>query len=81
MSRYLIRVEGQLSPGVTSAFPSLDSRQFAHTIVHGQLPDQSALAGVLDHLHRLGVEVVAVHRIPRCRIDDLADLSRTRAGA
>ena len=79
MSRYLIRVEGQLSPGITSAFPSLQSQQFDQTIVHGELPDQSALAGVLDQLRRLGVDVVDVHRIPRHDHDDQLDVSQTQA--
>jgi hypothetical protein len=81
MSRYLIRVEGELSAAATSAFPSLDSRQFDQSVVHGPLPDQCALAGVLDHLRRLGVDVVDVHRLPRCDVDELADRSPTRAGA
>ena len=81
MSRYLIRVQGRLSPGVTSAFPSLDCRQFDQTIVHGPLPDQSALAGVLDHLRRLGVDVVEVHRIPRDDEGDLTNDTQTQASA
>jgi hypothetical protein len=81
MSRYLIRVEGQLSPGVTSAFPSLDSQQYAETVLHGQLEDQSALAGVLEHLRRLGVDVVEVHRIPGRRAAELARVDQPSARA
>ena len=64
MSQYVIRVEGQLSPGVASAFPSLDAVQHTQTVLHGSLADQSALARVLDQLRTLGVEVIAVHRLP-----------------
>jgi hypothetical protein len=34
------------------------------TVLHGQLPDQSALAGVLSHLDELGIEIVDVTLVP-----------------
>ena len=63
-SRYLIRVEGLLSPELTSAFPALESFQQAQTVLQGPIVDQSTLAGVLARLQTLGVDVVEVHRIP-----------------
>ena len=67
MSRYVIRVEGLLSAGLTSAFPSLDTTQQSHTVLHGRLEDQSDLARVLARLRSLDVDVVEVHRIPERR--------------
>jgi hypothetical protein len=63
MSRYLIRVEGTLSAGLTSAFPSLDATRHAQVVVSGQLSGRSELAGVLRQLEGRGVEVTEVHRI------------------
>jgi hypothetical protein len=63
MSQYVIRVEGQLSPDLTSAFPSLDAEQHTQTLLQGPLEDPSALARVLDQLRALGVDVIAVHRL------------------
>jgi hypothetical protein len=74
MGHYVIRVEGSLSAGLTSAFPSLVADQHAETVVYGLLEDQSALAGVLDRLRCLGVDVVEVLRLP-----DLAALSEPAA--
>ena len=34
------------------------------TVLHGRLPDQSALAGVLAHLDELGIEIVDVSLVP-----------------
>ena len=64
MGHYVIRVEGKLSKGFVSAFPALESREHAHTVLHGTLEDQAALSGVLAQLRTLGVDVVEVHRIP-----------------
>ena len=64
MGRYLIRVEGLLSSGLTSAFPSLHASQHAQTMLAGRLEDQSSLAGILKHLEDQGVDVVGVHRLP-----------------
>lgn len=65
MGHYVIRVEGELSEGFVSAFPGLESRRRAQTVLHGSLEDQSALTGVLAHLRMLGVDIVEVHRIPK----------------
>jgi hypothetical protein len=63
MSRYLIRVDGTLSAGLTSAFPSLDAFCHAEVVVHGRLSGSSELARVLRQLEGRGVEVTEVHRI------------------
>jgi hypothetical protein len=64
MGRYLIRVEGLLSSGLTSAFPSLHASQHAQTMLAGDLENQSSLADVLKRLEDLGIDVVGVHRLP-----------------
>jgi hypothetical protein len=34
-------------------------------VLHGDLPDQAALASVLDYLDELGVEIVELTRVPQ----------------
>lgn len=64
MARYVIRVEGLLSPSLTSAFPTLESNLHAQTEVRGSFVDPSQLAAVLEQLRDAGVDVVGVHRLP-----------------
>lgn len=65
MTHYVIRVSGALSDDLLSAFPSLRSdREPVRTVLHGELPDQAALTGVLDHLDELGVQIVEVMQVP-----------------
>jgi hypothetical protein len=67
MAHYVIRVNGDLSPELTRAFPSLTAdREPAQTVLHGDLEDQSALAGVLNHLDTLGITIVEVVQVPSC---------------
>ena len=48
MVPYLIRVDGCLGPTLLTAFPALTSeRQGRDTVLTGELPDSSALYGVL----------------------------------
>ena len=64
MTHYVIRVAGQLSDDLLTAFPHLLAMQLRQTLLHGQLPDQAALTGVLNHLDELGVEIVEVLIVP-----------------
>jgi len=65
MTHYVIRVKGDLSPELTSVFPSLTAdREPAQTVLHGELVDQSALAGVLNFLDTLGITIVEVVQVP-----------------
>ena len=65
MTHYVIRVAGQLSDDLLTAFPHLlADEQPLQTLLHGQLPDQAALTGVLNHLDELGVEIVEVLLVP-----------------
>ena len=63
MSRYIIRVDGMLSAGLTSAFPSLDAICGEDIVVHGRLNGSSELGRVLRQLESRGVQVTEVHRI------------------
>jgi hypothetical protein len=65
MTEYVIRLKGDLSSELTDAFPSLTAdREPAQTVLHGDLDDQAALAGVLNHLDTLGVAIVGVLQVP-----------------
>lgn len=73
---YLIRVKGMLGPERSAWFDGIcvSSQPGGETVLAGQVRDQAALHGILDRLHDLGLELLAV----RC-LD--ADLSMgTRAG-
>jgi hypothetical protein len=65
MTQYVIRVGGWLSDELVTAFPQLlATPQPVSTILHGELPDQAALASVLDFLDELGVEIIDVTKVP-----------------
>jgi hypothetical protein len=63
-SSYEIRVAGTLPPEVLLDFERLTaSVEPAGTLVHGQLPDQAALHGLLARLEVFGVQVLEVRRL------------------
>jgi hypothetical protein len=65
MAQYVIRVTGHLSDDLLTAFPSLLATVApVTTVLYGSLPDQSALAGVLDRLDELGVQIVEMIQVP-----------------
>jgi hypothetical protein len=65
MVRYVIRVDGALSPDLLTAFPQLlASSEPVSTVLEGTLPDQAALSSVLDRLDELGVTITDVARLP-----------------
>jgi hypothetical protein len=63
---YQVRVQGALDPqwsdflGDMSIVTEYPDGQKPVTILTGRLPDQSALAGVLDGLHDLGFALLSV---------------------
>ena len=63
MGEYLIRVEGRLSDELAASFPTLDSSPRQQTVLHGAISDQASLAEILEHLRRIGVDVLDVHRV------------------
>ncbi len=61
---YEIRITGILPPEALRDFEDLaPSIKPVGTIVHGQLPDQAALHGLLARLEMLGVQVLEVRRL------------------
>jgi hypothetical protein len=71
MGHYVIRVNGNLSRELTDAFPSLAAdAEPAQTVLHGYLADQAALAGILNHLDMLGVDIIEVMQVPPARQPD-----------
>jgi hypothetical protein len=61
---YEIRVRGLLGPTLLEAFPDLAAhRQGQDTLLRGQLPDQSALYGVIHQLEALGLELLEVRTL------------------
>jgi len=65
VTHYVIRVTGALSEELLTAFPDLlVNREPVQTVLHGELPDQAALTGVLDHLDELGVQILEVVQVP-----------------
>jgi hypothetical protein len=62
---YEIRVRGRLSDSLVAAFEGMQaSVEPPETVLHGPVPDQAALYGVLDRIQALGLELVEVRRLP-----------------
>lgn len=65
MSHYLIRVDGELSSELTSAFPQFRGRvELVQTVLCGDVADAAELVGIINHLNAIGVEIVDVVRVP-----------------
>lgn len=65
MANYLIRVEGEISRELLSAFPQLRTDvELVQTVLCGSVTDAAELTGILNHLNEMGVEIVNVVRIP-----------------
>jgi hypothetical protein len=63
-SSYEIRITGILPPEALLDFEELiASVEPVETVVHGRLPDQAALHGLLARLELLGVQVLEVRRL------------------
>jgi hypothetical protein len=68
MDQYLIRVDGRLPDDALKGFESLSVvPQGVQTVLSGDLPDQAALAGILDYLTELGIVIVDVVKVPTAR--------------
>jgi hypothetical protein len=63
-SYYEIRVVGVLPPEALLDYERLSaSVEPVETVLHGSLPDQAALQGLLARLETFGVQVVEVRRL------------------
>jgi hypothetical protein len=66
MEQYEIRVRGRMTPAVLARFEGLRSEvEPVETVLHGPLPDQAALHGMIELVRALGLELVEVRRMPR----------------
>jgi len=64
MGQYVIRIDGPLPADALARFEDLSvSAMTMQTELSGELPDQAALAGVLDRLDELGVVIVEVLKV------------------
>lgn len=64
--RYEIRVDGQLSETLTSAFPELDHVMMSgHTVLFGHVVDEAHLYGLLARCQALGLRVLEMRQPPQ----------------
>jgi hypothetical protein len=62
---YEIRIKGRLSDSLLSAFEGMSATvEPVETVLHGPVPDQSSLHGLLDRIQSLGLELVEIRRLP-----------------
>jgi hypothetical protein len=63
---YEIRLQGPVGEEVLDDFDAFDSDVGrVETVLHGKVRDQAALHRVLERIDSLGLELVAVRRLPR----------------
>ncbi|MFI6010160.1 hypothetical protein ACIBAG_15310 [Streptomyces sp. NPDC051243] len=63
--RYEIRIDGQMSDTLISAFPELDSVVVPHqTVLYGPVTDEAHLYGLLTRFQSLGLRVLELRRLP-----------------
>lgn len=63
---YEIRIEGQVSEELLSAFEGMEATVGPReTVLRGPVLDQAALYGLLDRIQALGLELVEVRRLSR----------------
>ena len=64
--RYAFRVRGRNSDAVLTALQEGLDVEVAptSTAMHGWLPDQAALFGMLARIRLLGLELLEIHRLP-----------------
>jgi hypothetical protein len=67
-ARYAFRVRGRTSDAVQAALQEgLEAEVATSTAVHGWLPDQAAVSGMLARIRLLGLELVEIRRLPQSR--------------
>ena len=61
-TQYLIRLRGKLDLELVSWFPELSISDEAdgNSLLAGNLPDQSALLGILFRIHNLNLQILSV---------------------
>jgi hypothetical protein len=62
---YQVRVAGVLPAELLSEIRDLSVRvEPPETVLHGSLPDQSAVVGLIARIHGLGLRLIEVRRLP-----------------
>ena len=70
--KYEVRISGVIPPELLAELHDLTiSAQRPETVLSGSLPDQSAVVGLISRLHRLGLQVIEVRRLPANHSGDL----------
>ena len=65
MEDYEIRIRGRVSPAVLARFEGMRSEvEPVETVLHGPVPDQAALHGMLALIRSLGLELVEIRKRP-----------------
>ncbi|XVU29993.1 hypothetical protein ACQPZJ_23735 [Actinoplanes sp. CA-054009] len=64
-AQYQVRVSGVIPEELLEELRDLTvSVEPPETILHGSLPDQSAVVGLISRIHGLGLRLIEVRRIP-----------------
>jgi hypothetical protein len=62
---YQVRVSGVIPVELLAELRDLTvSVEPPETVLHGSLPDQSAVVGLISRLHGLGLRLIEVRRLP-----------------
>ena len=62
---YQVRVSGVIPADLLSELRDLTvSVEPPETVLHGSLPDQSAVVGLISRIHGLGLRLIEVRRLP-----------------
>ncbi|AEV84906.1 hypothetical protein ACWT_3882 [Actinoplanes sp. SE50] len=65
---YQVRVSGVIPDELLAELRDLTvSVEPPETVLHGNLPDQSAVVGLISRIHGLGLRLIEVRRLP---VDD-----------
>lgn len=65
MTSYEVRVAGVIPSDLLPELRDLAiTVEPPETVLHGSLPDQSALFGLLSRIHGLGLRLIEVQRVP-----------------
>jgi hypothetical protein len=62
---YQVRVSGVIPAELLAELRDLTvSVEPPETVLHGSLPDQSAVVGLISRIHSLGLHLIEVRRLP-----------------
>ena len=62
---YQVRISGLIPAEMAAEFRELTvSVEPPETVLHGSLPDQSAVIGLISLIHGLGLSLIEVRRLP-----------------